>query len=145
MAKYKKEDRTIPELVISDLNDQEFHAPSNILDVDNYTCFGVTGKDKRILSLKVFFSNGGMALISYGRMSSIVTYDAIKKMIAIETPSLRLEISGTNLVPLMDYIGEQRLAWVKSSGIESETDAFMVVKGEPTIKSIRFLPKQANP
>lgn len=144
MAKYKKEDRTIPQLVVSKPEGQEFQTTSHLLDVDNYNCFGVSGKDNRLLSLKVLFSNGGIVLIQYGRMSSPITYDSNKKMIAIEATTMRLEITGSNLVPLLDYIGEQRLAWIKSAGIDGETDVFMMENGEPEIRSIRIHPKSGN-
>lgn len=143
MAKHKKEDRTIAELNATDFDGNEFNAPSNAFDVDNYNCFGITAKDVRPISLKVIFSNGGVALIQYGRMASPITFDG-KDKIAIETSSLRLEITGSNLLPLMDYIGEQRLAWIKSVGVDGETDAFMVGKGEPEIRSIRVTAKKSK-
>lgn len=135
MAKHVKEDRAIPALVAAKPGDHEFHVPSS-LEVDNYTCFGVTGKDNRPLCLKVLFSNGGEVLIHYGRISSPITFDG-KNKIAVDAPNLRLEITGSNLSPLMDYLGEQRLAWVKSVQIGGETDAFMARKGEPEIASIQ--------
>ena len=136
MAKYKKEDRTIPQLDIAHFGEAEFQTPSSALETDNYNCFGITAKDARPLSLKVFFSNGGMVLIQYGRMASPITFDG-KDKIAIETSTLRLEITGSNLEPLIDYIGEQRLAWIKSTDIGGETDTFMIGNGEPEIRSIR--------
>lgn len=142
MANYKKEDRTIPELDIAHFGEAEFQTPSSALETDNYNCFGITPRDVRPSSLKVFFNNGGVVLVQYGRMVSPITFDG-KDKIAIETPTLRLEITGSNLVPLIDYIGEQRLAWIKSIEIGSETDLFMVGKGEPEIRSIRIHSKNS--
>jgi hypothetical protein len=142
MAKLVKEDRAIPALVAGRPDDHEFHVPSS-LDVENYNCFGVTGKDNRPICLKVLFSNGGVVLIHYGRISSPIRFDG-KNKIVVEAPNLRLEITGANLIPLMDYLGEQRLAWIRSSQIGGETDAFMTGKGEPEIASIQVHPNNAN-
>lgn len=138
MAKHVKEDRAIPALVAARPGDHEFHVPSS-LDVDNYTCFGVTGKGSQPLCLKVILGSGKAALVHYGRMSSPINLDGPGRII-VGLANGRLEIQGSNMTPLLDYLGEQRLAWIKCVDGEGETDSIMMGKGEPCIKEIKFGP-----
>lgn len=136
MAKYK-ENRKIPDLIISSVNDQSPFESSSKLETEDYTCFGLCREDTRVLSLKVLFSNGGIVLIQYSRMMSPITYNG-KNEIKINTPTLQLVIEGTNILPILDFIGEQRLAWIQSIGSVSQSDSLMMSKGEPEITAIQI-------
>ncbi|MEZ4993524.1 MAG: hypothetical protein R2824_24085 [Saprospiraceae bacterium] len=138
MAK-PKENRRIPDLVISKLDDQAPFESLRTLETENYTCFGVTKQEVRALSLKVIFGDGKMALIQYSRMLSPITYNG-KNEIKINTPVLNMAIQGSNLAPLLDYLGEQRLAWIQSSTADSLSDSLMMRKGEPEIFAIQMHP-----
>lgn len=110
---------------------------STSLETENYTCFGITLANTRALVLKVIFSNGNQILIQYSRILSPITFNG-KNELALNTSTLRLEIQGSNLSPLLDYLGEQRLAWIKSSSMDSFSDTIMMRLGEPEIQAIQL-------
>lgn len=139
MAKHK-ENRKIPDLVISNVNDQSSFESSTGLETEDYTCFGLCKKDTRVLSLKVLFSNGGIALIAYSRMMTPITYNG-KNEIKLDTPTMQMVIQGKNLPALIDFLGQQRLAWIQSSGSVSQSDSLMMSKGEPEIIAIQIKSK----
>lgn len=140
MAKYK-ENRKIPDLVISNVNDESPFESSTGLETEDYTCFGLCKEDTRVLSLKARYHDGSIALIQYSRMMSPIKYNG-KGQIKLDTPTLQMVIQGTNLSPLMDFLGEQRLAWIQSSGSGSQSDSIMMSKGEPEIIAIQIYPKE---
>ena len=136
MAK-QKEDRKIPDLVIGKALDNPPFDLSDRMETDDYTCFGVTKKNSRALSLKIIFSDGKIALIQYSRMLTPIIYNG-QKFIKIDIPDYTINIQGSNLVPLVDLIAEHRLAWIRSNSIDSPSDAIMMRQGEPDILSIQF-------
>jgi len=133
-----KENRKIPDLVFHQVQEQE-QQPFESLErkeTENYTCFGITKKDTRSLALKVILSiSGSIVLIQYSRMLSPI---ACSNEIKIDTQSLRLVIKGLNLKSLMDYLGEQRLAWIEVSSVEGSSDFIMMKSGEPDIRKIEI-------
>lgn len=134
-----KDNRTIPDLVLDNTsNQQSFESFNGLnLNIENYICFGVIPENERVQSLKVLFGNGAMVLIQYSRMMSPITFNGANE-IKLNTPTLQLIIKGSNLEPLMEFIGEQRLAWVCSSDVDSMTDSMMMQQGEPEIITIQI-------
>jgi len=138
MAK-AKENRKIPDLIISeDYHQSNYDAFKDInTHTEDYTCFGVTPENVRVLCLKVIFGNGAMVLIQYSRMMSPITFNGTNEM-KLNTPTLQLIIRGANLETLMEFLSEHRLSWINSSGAKSMTDSMMMRKGEPEISTIQI-------
>ena len=139
MAKYK-ENRKIPDFISTKLNDETPFDSSTGLETEDYTCFGLSNQDTRVLSLKALFPDGAIALIQYSRMMSPIKYNG-KNEITIETPTLWMRIEGRKLVPLIDFLAQQRLAWIRSSSLHSPSDAIMMSKDEPEIIAIQIKSK----
>lgn len=134
-----KENRKIPDLVFH--QEQQQQQPFEALErqeTESYTCFGVTRKDARSLFIKVVLAtSGSIVLIQYSRMLSPIAFNGSNE-IKIDTQTLRLVIRGLNLKTLMDYIAEQRLAWIKVSSVEGSSDFIMMKSGEPDIRKIEI-------
>ena len=131
------EDRTIPDLNLAQQTEAKPFESSTSLETENFTCFGITPINTHALALKVIFSNGSQILVQYSRVLSPITYNGSNEL-ALNTSTLRLEITGRDLAPLFDYLGEQRLAWIKSSDLDSFSDSIMMRSGEPDIQGIQL-------
>lgn len=131
------EDRKIPDLIAYNEGNESPFESSSALETENFTCFGVTAQNTRALALKVIFGNGNQILIQYSRMLSPITYNG-RNELALNTATLRLEVQGLNLPPLLDYVAEQRLAWIKSIDLDSLSGAIMLRQGEPEIQAIQI-------
>lgn len=141
MAHKLKEDRRIPDLNLKKANANQPFDASDIIESEDFICFGISPEKTRALALKIISPSGEIALIQYSRMIAPISFNGSDR-IKLGTPSLLLEITGENLVPLMDYIAVQRLVWIKKIGTGGETEAFMLREGEPEITSINVSPKR---
>ena len=135
-----KSNRIIPPLEFSDSNRKKTFENQVDLETENYTCFGIMPENSRSQSLKVKFGNGAMLLIQYGRIMSPITFNGTNQ-IKLSTGTLQMVIQGSNLVPLMDFLGTQRLAWMQSNAVDGETDALFMQGSEPEITAIHIQAK----
>ena len=139
MAKHK-ENRTIPPLVISKDDNETAFDSSGIVETEDFTCFGITPKEKRSLCVRIIKHQHAEVLIQFSRILSPLTYT--NNRLSFQTMNTRVEISGKNLKPLLYYLGEHRLAWIMPSSMASPTESFMLKDGEPEIIVINLIDKE---
>lgn len=139
MAKHK-ENRTIPPLVISKDDNETAFDSSGIVETEDFTCFGITPKEKRSLCVRIIKHQHAEVLIQFSRILSPLTYS--NNRLSFQTMNTRVEISGKNLKPLLYYLGEHRLAWIMPSSMASPTESFMLKDGEPEIIVINLIDKE---
>lgn len=139
MAKHK-ENRTIPPLVISKDDNEIAFDSSGIVETEDFTCFGITPKEKRSLCVRIIKHQHAEVLIQFSRILSPLTYT--NNRLSFQTMNTRVEISGKNLKPLLYYLGEHRLAWIMPSSMASPTESFMLKDGEPEIIVINLIDKE---
>ncbi len=136
MAKLIKEKRRIPDLVAAKKSDQSPFDVSDVLITEDYTCFGITQKGTRAMCLKLILNKGEIVLVRYAGFLPHIPFNG-RDEITILTSTIKVVVNGKHLEHLMDFIGEQRLAWIKCAGYDSESDAMMMKEGEPVIETIR--------
>ena len=139
MAKHK-ENRTIPPLVISKDDNETAFDSSGIVETEDFTCFGITPKEKRSLCVRIIKHQHAEVLIQFSRILSPLKYT--NNRLSFQTMNTRVEISGKNLKPLLYYLGEHRLAWIMPNSMASPTESFMLKDGEPEIIVINLIDKE---
>lgn len=94
-------------------------------------CFGLAAEGKRPNGIRLFFSNGEVALIYYHDLMSPLRFNG-SDTITLRTPFLVITIKGKNLDRIMDGLLEQNLVWIKElSGSMSQ-----IPDNEPDITGI---------
>jgi len=130
----KKDDRKIPPFLRSEENSQEVFYLPEILDVHNYIGFGVTKNGQRSSFLKLIKKNGEIDVLFYNRIISPINYDGGGK-IKIHIPGATYNLIGTNVTPLVDYLANNQIVWIKEA---ITGDRMNLKKGEPLIISINY-------
>jgi hypothetical protein len=102
---------------------------------EDFKFYGVTktqaGNAEIAISLKINLKDGQQLVIQYHELISPMRYDGVST-IKLSTSHLSVEIKGKNLSPLLDYLAEHRLMWIK----EPESDWGEVGDGEVKIEAI---------
>lgn len=107
--------KEIPTL-IEETKKSRFIKPTVIRLSDNLKFYGITksrsGDPETSLALKIFKASGKQLIIQYHEIISPMTYDGAS-LIEFSTPYISVEIKGKNLEPILDYLAEHRIVWIK--------------------------------
>ena len=101
----------------------------------DFTFYGVTntqaGEAEISIVFKIIKADGKQLMIQYHELISPMLFDGVKE-IELFTPHINIKITGKNLQNLYDYIGLNRLVWIK----EPDSDFIETEKGEVIIENI---------
>lgn len=134
MNNQELENRVIPPFLQSeDSEPQRVESPS-VIETDDHRTFGIMKDEGRSLALKIIFKNGFIGVFPYSRISAPIFYDGNQE-ITVPVVNGRLQIIGENIEPLLDYLGHQKLVWIKEAMRE---DKMLTEAGETLINTIIY-------
>ena len=126
--------RIIPPFLQSEDLDADSFVLPGILESEDFVGFGITKNKERANFLKLLYKNGEQEIIFYNRIGSPISYDGGAK-IKIPLSRVTVQIIGTNVASLLDYLGNQQLIWIKEA---EPGDRMATKKGEPLVSSIKY-------
>jgi len=101
----------------------------------DFTFYGVTkstnGTPDISIAFKITKASGEQIIIQYHELISPMLFDGATT-ITLNTLSLKIIIKGKHLEPLIDYLAEHRLMWIK----EPDSDFMQVKEGEVVVGAI---------
>jgi len=143
----KKNVKTIGRLVRPDSNSKKNFsnqfAPNKepegkIRNSKDYQFYGITktkaGDAALSLALKLILEDGEQIIIQYHELQSPIIFKPSDSKIIFSTPTLSATIEGKNLEPILDYISEHRLVWIK----EPDNSFGQAIENEPEITKIKI-------
>ena len=123
MSSQKEDKKNIPTLLANKSKrnttgsfTQNLAPEGKIRDSRDYQFYGITktkaGDAVLSLALKLILEDGEQIIIQYHELQSPIRFKPAD-IITFSTSTLSVTIEGKNLEPILDYISEHRLVWIK--------------------------------
>lgn len=135
MQHQQKENNRLVEQILQEKRGVPEFIDSRVRISKDFTFYGVTqtksGHAEISIALKMKMKDGSQLIIQYHELLSPMRYNGADK-IELTTTGLTIVITGKNLEPIIDYLAEHRLVWIK----EADSDFMQVEEGEVEIEEI---------
>ena len=107
--------RSIPNFIPSDASvSSSTDNKKKIIPSEDFDYYGITPEGTKASGLKVYLENGDVVVIQYRHIASPIYFNGYKVVVQYSSGK-SIEIWGDNLEPILDYISENRLIWIRQS------------------------------